>query len=93
MGLTPGFQFLAVRDFFSLQLHPDWLWGYLEGGGVCNPGGKADHSPPSSAEIKNAWSYTSTPLVCLQGMVLCQAHGLLYFNLLPSLSNLYQVIH
>jgi hypothetical protein len=30
------------------------------------PGGKAagreaDHSPPSSAEVKNAWSYTSTP--------------------------------
>jgi hypothetical protein len=22
---------------------------------------EADHSPPSSAEIKNAWSYTSTP--------------------------------
>jgi hypothetical protein len=25
------------------------------------PGGKAYHSPPSSAEVKNAWSYTSTP--------------------------------
>jgi hypothetical protein len=25
------------------------------------PGGKADHTPPSSAEAKNAWSYTSTP--------------------------------
>jgi hypothetical protein len=24
-------------------------------------GGEADHSPPSSAEVKNAWSYTSTP--------------------------------
>jgi hypothetical protein len=24
-------------------------------------GRKADHSPPSSAEIKNAWSYTSSP--------------------------------
>jgi hypothetical protein len=24
------------------------------------PGGEADHSPPSSAEVKNAWSYTST---------------------------------
>jgi len=22
--------------------------------------GKADHSPPSSAEVQNAWSYTST---------------------------------
>jgi hypothetical protein len=22
---------------------------------------EADHSPPSSAEVKNVWSYTSTP--------------------------------
>jgi hypothetical protein len=25
------------------------------------PRREADHSPPSSAEVKNAWSYTSTP--------------------------------
>jgi hypothetical protein len=25
------------------------------------PGREAEHSPPSSAEVKNAWSYTSTP--------------------------------
>jgi len=25
------------------------------------PGREADHSPSSSAEVKNAWSYTSTP--------------------------------
>jgi hypothetical protein len=24
-----------------------------------------DHSPPSSAEVKNEWSYTSTPLIYL----------------------------
>jgi hypothetical protein len=29
--------------------------------GVKWPGPEADHSPPSSAEVKNAWSYTSTP--------------------------------
>jgi hypothetical protein len=28
---------------------------------VKRPGGEVDHSPPSSAEVKNAWSYTSTP--------------------------------
>jgi hypothetical protein len=28
---------------------------------VKRPGREADHSPPSSAEIENAWSYTSTP--------------------------------
>jgi hypothetical protein len=28
--------------------------------GIKRPGRKVDHSPPSSAEVKNAWSYTST---------------------------------
>jgi len=31
-------------------------------------GHEINHSPPSSAEVKNDWSYTSTPLVCLCGM-------------------------
>jgi hypothetical protein len=29
--------------------------------GVKRPGREADHSPPYSAEVKNAWSYTLTP--------------------------------
>jgi hypothetical protein len=29
--------------------------------GVKRPGREADHSPQSSAVVKNAWSYTSTP--------------------------------
>jgi len=29
--------------------------------GVMQPGHEADHSPPLSSEVKNAWSYTSTP--------------------------------
>jgi hypothetical protein len=29
--------------------------------GVKRPGRGADHSPPPNAEVKNAWSYTSTP--------------------------------
>jgi hypothetical protein len=33
----------------TLSLRPKW------------PGREAKHSPPSSAEVKNAWSYTSTP--------------------------------
>jgi hypothetical protein len=28
---------------------------------VKRPVREADHSPPSSAEVNNAWSYTSTP--------------------------------
>jgi hypothetical protein len=29
------------------------------------PGPEVNHSPPSSAEVKNVWSSTSTPLICL----------------------------
>jgi hypothetical protein len=29
--------------------------------GVKRPGRGADHPPPSSAEVENEWSYTSTP--------------------------------
>jgi len=29
---------------------------------------EADHSPQSSTEVKNEWSYTSTPLLCLHGV-------------------------
>jgi hypothetical protein len=38
--------------------------------GVEHPGRETDHPPPSGAEIKNAWSYTSTPPVCLYDVVL-----------------------
>jgi hypothetical protein len=38
--------------------------------GIKRPGREADHSPLSSAEVKNAWSYTSTPSVHLHGVVL-----------------------
>jgi hypothetical protein len=38
--------------------------------GVKRPGYEAVHSPPSNAEVKNAWSYTSTPQLRLHGVVL-----------------------
>jgi len=31
---------------------------------------EADHSPPSTAEVKNAWSYISAPPIHLYGVVL-----------------------
>jgi hypothetical protein len=37
-----------------------WVSGTLSLG-IKRPGREADHSPLSSAEVKNAWSYTSTP--------------------------------
>jgi hypothetical protein len=33
-------------------------------------GCEAGHSPPPSAEVKNVWNYTSTPLIRLNGVVL-----------------------
>jgi hypothetical protein len=33
-------------------------------------GCEADHSRPASAEVKNAWSYSSTPTICLHGVML-----------------------
>jgi hypothetical protein len=51
------------------QLLIQWVPGALSLG-VRRPGSEADYSPPSSAKVKNAWSYTSTPPVSLHGMVL-----------------------
>jgi hypothetical protein len=42
------------------QPHIHWVQGALFLG-VKRPGSEADHSPPSSAEFKNAWIYTFTP--------------------------------
>jgi hypothetical protein len=44
----------------SAQPPIQWVQGALSPG-VKRPGREADHSPPSSAEIKEMWIYTSTP--------------------------------
>jgi hypothetical protein len=46
-----------------------WVPGALSLG-IKLPGREANHSPPSSAEVKNAWSYISTPPIRLRGAVL-----------------------
>jgi hypothetical protein len=38
--------------------------------GVKRPGREADHLPPSSVEVKNAWRYSSTPPIRFHGVVL-----------------------
>jgi len=45
---------------------------------VKQPGCEVNHSPPSSAEVKNVWGYTSIPPIHLHGMVLSLAQGQLY---------------
>jgi hypothetical protein len=57
-----GFLYLHHRVKTSSGLHPA---SYPMGTGdsfpeVKRPGGEADHSPPSSVEVRNTWSYTST---------------------------------
>jgi hypothetical protein len=46
-----------------------WIPGALSLG-VKRPHPEADHSPPSSAKVKNACSYTYTPPIRLHGVVL-----------------------
>jgi len=38
--------------------------------GIKRPGREADHSPPSSSEVKNVCKYTCTPRLRLHGVVL-----------------------
>jgi hypothetical protein len=52
--------------------------------GVKRPGREADHSPLPSAEVKNAWSYTSIPPIYLHGVVPSWAQGQLYFHLMEN---------
>jgi hypothetical protein len=47
---------------------------FFPGGGVKRQECKADHSHPSSAEVKNAWRYTSNPAVSLYVVVRLVKH-------------------
>jgi len=44
----------------STKLPIQWVPGALSPG-VRRPGSEADHSPPSSVEVNNAWSHAYTP--------------------------------
>jgi hypothetical protein len=43
-----------------------WTPAFFAGGK--STGREVDHSPPSSAEVKNEWSNTSIPSICLYGV-------------------------
>jgi hypothetical protein len=77
---NPGFEFrqgLGIFHFITVSrpaLEPTqppihWVSGAVSLR-IKRPGRKADHSPPSTAEVKNAWSYTSTRSIRLYGVVL-----------------------
>jgi hypothetical protein len=68
-----GLEIFLLTTTSRLALGPtqppiQWVLGALSFG-VKQLGHEADHSPPSSAEVKNEWIYTSTPSH-LHGMVL-----------------------
>jgi hypothetical protein len=42
------------------------------------PGREADHSPSSSADVKNAWSYTPIPQYAFMAWCSLKAQGQLY---------------
>jgi hypothetical protein len=50
---------------------------------VKRPGREADHSPPTSVKVKNAWSYNFTSPIRLHGLVL-KAQRQLYLYLYPA---------
>jgi hypothetical protein len=55
-------------------------------GGVKRPGGREPyHSPPSSAEVKNARSYTSTPQYTFKAWCSVKAQGQIYIYLYPKI--------
>jgi len=72
-----GVQFSAgaMMGFFCPRCHVQTGPGahptsYPMGAEVSFLGREADHSLPSSAEVKNAWIYTSTPLKRFHSVVL-----------------------
>jgi len=52
---------VSTQTLGSTQLPVQWITAALI------PGYEYDHSPPSSAEVTDAWSYTSTPPIRLRG--------------------------
>jgi hypothetical protein len=76
------------KGFFSCPQQAQWIWGppYLLFNGywgsfprVQQLGHAVDHKSPSSAKVKNEWSYTNSACVCQYGMdrnnfTLCLKH-------------------
>jgi hypothetical protein len=65
----------------SIQPLIEWVPGGLPLG-VKRQWREADHSPPSNAEVENAWSYTSTPQYFFMAWCSVKAQGQLYLYLL-----------
>ena len=64
---SPGFKSQYEQEIFLFSKTSKLIVRFTSQGEK-QLGHKVHHSPPSSAEDKNEWSYTSTPPVCLPGM-------------------------
>jgi hypothetical protein len=70
------------RTALGPSQHPmQWVPGDLSLG-LKRPGREADRSPPSNAEVKNAWSYTSTPQYVFMACCLVKHRGNFTFTIL-----------
>jgi len=77
MGWMAGVKFLEelIMGIFSLRHPVQTGSGTHRASYQMDTRGEADeawnwHSPPFSAEFKNAWIYTCTPKICLHGVVI-----------------------
>jgi len=65
-------RFMSFLNGPDLFLDPPSLLfkGYTMGifPGIKQNGREAHHSPLSSDEVKNEWSYTASPQICLRGL-------------------------
>jgi hypothetical protein len=68
MGLNL-FSTASRPDLGSAQPPIHWVQGTLTVG-LKRSGSEADHSPPSSTEVRNVWSYTFTLPTRLSGAML-----------------------
>ena len=66
----PGFKTRNEQEIFPISKTSKPALGPTHRSflGVKRPGRDADHSSPTSAEVKDGWSYTSTPTICLHGV-------------------------
>ena len=73
-----GLNLWGSKNFRLLYTRPDRPWGppsLLSNGyrsffqGIKRPRHGVDHSPPSSAEVEDDWSYTFTTPLCLHGIL------------------------
>jgi len=74
---SPRFECRRRQQVFFSPKSPDPFWGPPTPYSTClgvifrgflRPVRETDHSLPSRVKVKNEWSYTSTPSICLQGV-------------------------